>query len=156
IRTPDPILEQEARLQDYKRDAMVSWLAANKINRTVLSGGASPKIGVITAGKSYLDVRQALEDLGLDEARCEALGLRLFKLGCTWPVVPAEVRAFAEGLDLIIVVEEKRSLIETQVREELYGLPSQPHLVGKRDEKGEWLFPVKASLDPNQIGLAIG
>jgi len=156
IRTPDPILEQEARLQDHKRDAMVAWLAANNINRTILSGGAAPKIGIITAGKSYLDVRQALGDLGLDDARCEALGLRLFKLGCTWPVVPAEIHAFAKGLDLIIVVEEKRSLIEVQLREELYGSASQPLCVGKRDENGEWLFPVKASLDPNQIGLAIG
>ena len=122
IRTPDPILEQEARLQDHKRDAMVAWLAANGINRTIFSGGAAPKIGIITAGKSYLDVRQALDDLGLDEARCDELGVRLFKLGCTWPVVPAEIHAFAQGLDLIIVVEEKRSLIEVQVREELYGV----------------------------------
>ena len=78
--------------------------------KTILSGGAAPKIGIITAGKSYLDVRQALDDLGLDAARAESLGVRLFKLGCTWPVVPAEIHAFAEGLDLIIVVEEKRSL----------------------------------------------
>ena len=156
IRTPDPILEQEARLQDHKRDAMVAWLAANKINKTVLSGGAAPKIGIITAGKSYLDVRQALDDLGLDAARCDALGVRLFKLGCTWPVVPAEIHAFAEGLDLIVVVEEKRSLIETQVREELYGSATQPVCVGKKDERGDWLFPVKASLDPNQIAVAVG
>ena len=156
IRTPDPILEQEARLQDHKRDAMVAWLAANQINKTIYSGGASPKIGIITAGKSYLDVRQALDDLGLDAARCETLGVRLFKLGCTWPVVPAEIHAFAEGLDLIIVVEEKRSLIETQVREELYGSPTQPVCVGKRDERNNWLFPVKGALDPNQIAVAVG
>ncbi len=156
IRTPDPILEQEARLQDHKRDAMVAWLAANGINKTITSGGAAPKIGIITAGKSYLDVRQALDDLGLDEKRCEELGVRLFKLGCTWPVVPAEIHAFAEGLERIVVVEEKRSLIEVQVREELYGSATQPILVGKRDEDGEWLFPVKGSLDPNQIGVAIG
>ncbi len=156
IRTPDPILEQEARLQDHKRDAMVAWLAANGINKTILNGGPSPKIGIITAGKSYLDVRQALDDLGLDEKRCDELGVRLFKLGCTWPVVPAEIHAFAEGLDRIIVVEEKRSLIEVQVREELYGSQTQPILIGKRDENGEWLFPVKGSLDPNQIGGAIG
>jgi indolepyruvate ferredoxin oxidoreductase len=156
IRTPDPILEQEARLQDFKRDAMVAWLAANGINKTIFSGGAAPKIGIVTAGKSYLDVRQALDDLGLDEARCDALGVRLFKLGCTWPVVPSEIHAFAEGLDRIIVVEEKRSLIEVQVREELYGSATQPILIGKRDENGEWLFPVKGSLDPNQIGGAIG
>ena len=156
IRTPDPILEQEARLQDHKRDAMVAWLAANQINKTIFSGGAAPKIGIITAGKSYLDVRQALDDLGLDQARCDELGVRLFKLGCTWPIVPAEIHAFADGLDRIIVVEEKRSLIEVQVREELYGSPTQPILIGKRDENGDWLFPVKGALDPNLIGVAIG
>ena len=73
----------------------------------------TPKIGIITAGKSYLDVRQALDDLGIDEARCNELGLRIFKLGCAWPLVPSEMRDFADGLDLIIVVEEKRSLIES-------------------------------------------
>ena len=156
IRTPDGILEQEARLQDHKRDAMVAWLAANKINRTICSGGPNAKIGIITAGKSYLDVRQALDDLGIDEVRCNQIGLRVFKLGCTWPIVPSELHAFAEGLDLIIVVEEKRSLIEVQVREELYGSPTQPVCIGKKDERGEWLFPVKASLDPNNIAIAIG
>ncbi len=142
IRTPDAILEQEARLQDHKRDAVVAWLAANKINRrSSASGGLDAKIGIITAGKSYLDVRQALDDLGIDEARCNALGLRLFKLGCAWPIVPAEMHDFARGLDLIIVVEEKRSLIEVQVREELYGSPTQPVCIGKKDETGALAVP---------------
>ena len=135
---------------------MVAWLAANKINRTIISGGPEPKIGIITAGKSYLDVRQALDDLGIDEARCNALGLRLFKVGCAWPLVPSELREFASGLELIIVVEEKRSLIEVQVREELYGSPNQPVCIGKRDEAGHWLFPVKGALDPNDMAIAIG
>ncbi len=156
IRTPDGILDQEARLHEHKRGAVVAWLAANGLNKTMLSGGGAPKIGIVAAGKSYLDVRQALDDLGLDEARCEALGVRLLKLGCTWPVVPQEIRAFAEGLDLVLVVEEKRSLIETQLREELYGVANPPTLVGKRDEKGEWLFPAKGALDPNQIAIAVG
>ena len=102
IRTPDGVLEQEARLQEHKRDAVVAFVAANKINRTIISGGPEPKIGVITAGKSYLDVRQALDDLGIDETRCNALGLRIFKVGCVWPLVPNEVREFARGLELII------------------------------------------------------
>ena len=156
IRTPDGILEQEARLQEHKRDAVVAWLAANKINRTITSGGPNAKIGIITLGKSYLDVRQALDDLGIDEARCNDLGLRIFKLGCSWPLVPSEVREFARGLDLIIVVEEKRSLVESQVREELYGTANQPTCIGKRDEAGAWLFPVKGALDPNNIAIAIG
>jgi indolepyruvate ferredoxin oxidoreductase len=156
IRTPDGILEQEARLQEHKRDAVVAWLAANNINRVITSGGPNAKIGVITLGKSYLDVRQALDDLSIDEARCNDLGLRIFKLGCSWPLVPSEVRDFARGLDLIIVVEEKRSLVESQLREELYGTSNQPTCIGKRDEAGAWLFPVKGALDPNAIAIAIG
>jgi indolepyruvate ferredoxin oxidoreductase len=156
IRTPDGILDQEARLQEYKRGAMVAWIAANKINRIIASGGADPKIGIITIGKSYLDTRQALDDLGIDEVRCNELGLRLYKLGCAWPIEPAALREFARGLSLIIVVEEKRSLIEVQVREELYGEPNQPTCIGKKDEAGRWLFPVKGALDPNDIAIAIG
>src|SRR5579862_157924 len=114
IRTPDGILAQEARLQEHKRAAAVAWIAANKINRMIASGGPNAKIGIITLGKSYLDVRQALDDLGIDEKRCDEIGLRLFKLAAVWPIVPAELHAFADGLDLIMVIEEKRSLVETQ------------------------------------------
>jgi indolepyruvate ferredoxin oxidoreductase len=156
IRPRDGILEQEQRLQEHKRDAMIAWLKANKLNRIVTSGGPNAKIGIITVGKSYLDVRQAMDDLGLDETRANDLGLRLFKVACTWPLVPEELKDFAQGLDMIVVVEEKRSLIETQVREELYGASHQPVVVGKRDEKGDWLFPVKGALEPNDIAIAIG
>ena len=156
IRPRDGILEMEARLQDYKRDAMIAFLRANPINRMILSGGAKPRVGVITVGKSYLDVRQALEELGIDEVRANALGLRLYKIGCPWPIEPDGLKAFAKDLDLIIVVEEKRSLIEVQVREELYGSAHQPIVVGKKDEAGQWLFPVKGALDPNDIAIAIG
>jgi indolepyruvate ferredoxin oxidoreductase len=156
IRTPDGILEQEARLQEHKRAAVVAWIAANRLNRLIATGGPAAKIGVITLGKSYLDTRQALDDLGIDEARCNALGLRLYKLGCAWPIEPEGLREFARGLSLIIVVEEKRSLIEVQLREELYGAPDQPVCIGKKDEAGRWLFPAKGALDPNDIAIAIG
>src|SRR6202167_6761206 len=156
IRTPDGVLEQEARLQEHKRDAVVAWLAANKINRAITSGGPDPKIGIITAGKSYLDVRQALDDLGIDEARAAEIGLRLYKIACPWPLEPRGLREFARGLSKIIVVEEKRSLIEAQLRDELYGSDSQPVCIGKKDERGEWLFPVTGALDANEIAVAIG
>jgi indolepyruvate ferredoxin oxidoreductase len=156
IRLVDTILGQEARLQDFKRDAMLAFVRANRLNRTIISGGRAPKIGIITVGKSYLDVRQALEDLGLDEVACNNLGLKLYKVGCPWPISRADLAEFAEGLELIIVVEEKRSLIEVQVREELYGTVNQPVCIGKKDERGEWLFPVKGALDPNDIAIAIG
>ena len=156
IRRIDAILAQEGRLHEAKRPAVLAWLAANRINRIVVSGGADARIGVATTGKSYLDVRQALERLGLDEARCEALGLRLYKLGCSWPIEPVGLSEFAAGLSKIIVVEEKRSLIEAQLREELYGSANQPVVVGKRDESGQWLFPAKGALDPSDIAIAIG
>src|SRR5581483_10896980 len=94
IRLNDPILAQEARLHDFKRDAMLAFLRANKINHT------------ITTGKSYLDVRQAFDELGIDELACNQLGIRLYKVGCPWPISRRELAEFAQGLDLIIVVEE--------------------------------------------------
>src|SRR6266404_5148393 len=156
IRLVDGILEMEARLHDYKRDAMLAFVHANKLNRVVISGGRNPKIGIITVGKSYLDVRQAFDELGIDEVKCNDLGIKLVKIGCPWPISRRELKEFAAGLDLIIVVEEKRSLIEVQVREELYGTPNQPACIGKKDEQGNWLFPVKAALDPNEIAICIG
>src|SRR3984893_9917156 len=156
IRLRDSFLGQEARLYDYKRDAMLAFVRANKINRYITSGGRNAKIGIITVGKSYLDVRQALDELELDEVKCNQFGIRIFKVGCPWPVSYPELKEFAAGLDLIIVVEEKRSLIEVQVREELSGSANQPVCIGKKDERGDWLFPVKGALDPTSIAVAVG
>ena len=156
IRVRDPFLEQEARLHDFKRDAMLAYVRANNLNHLVLSGGRNPKVGIITVGKSYLDVREAMEELGLDEVRASDMGLRLYKVACPWPLSQTELLDFARGLDLVLVVEEKRSLIEVQVREELYGTANQPVVVGKKNETGAWLFPVKGALDTNEIAIAIG
>jgi indolepyruvate ferredoxin oxidoreductase len=156
IRLRDTILGQEARLHDYKRDAMLAFVRANKLNKYITSGGRKPKIGVITVGKSYLDVRQALDELDIDEVACNDLGIRLYKIGCPWPISRQDLKEFADGLELIIVVEEKRSLIEVQVREELYGSANQPVCIGKKDEAGNWLFPVKGALDPNEVAICLG
>jgi indolepyruvate ferredoxin oxidoreductase len=156
IRPSDPVLAQEARLQESKRDAVLAFVRANKLNRIVTSGGPNARIGVITLGKSYLDVRQAMDDLGIDEVRANEVGLRVYKVACPWPLEPQGLREFARGLDLIIVVEEKRSLIEVQLREELYGDSHQPVCIGKKDERGDWLFPVKGALDANDVAIAIG
>jgi len=156
IRHEIDFLGQEARLHEYKRAAAVAFVKANKLNQIVMSGGPNARIGIVSVGKSYLDVRQALDDLGIDEVAANRLGIRVFKVACPWPMVPEEILDFARGLETIIVVEEKRSLIEVQVREELYGTGVQPILIGKRDERGDWLFPVKGALDPNEIALAVG
>jgi indolepyruvate ferredoxin oxidoreductase len=156
IRRELDFLEQEKRLHIHKRAAMLAYLRANKLNQTITSGGRQPRIGIITVGKSYLDVRQAFEDLAIDEVRANDLGLRLFKVACPWPIDPSELKTFVDGLDLVMVVEEKRSLIEVQVREELYGAAQQPMVIGKKDENGEWLFPVHGALDPNDVAIALG
>ena len=86
IRLVDGILDMEARLHDYKRDAMLAFVKANKLNRVVISGGRDPKIGIITVGKSYLDVRQAFDELGIDEVKCNDLGIKVYKVACPWPL----------------------------------------------------------------------
>jgi indolepyruvate ferredoxin oxidoreductase len=159
IRLGDSMLPKEARLHDYKRDAILAYARANKLDKIVCSGGAAPKIGIITTGKSYLDVRQAMEELGIDEVAANEIGLRLYKVAMPYPMEVEGLKAFAKGLDLIIVVEEKRSLLEVQVKEELFNykheFPAQ--VIGKRRENDkDWLFPAKGSLDPTHIAIEVG
>ena len=156
IRLGDQALLKEARLHDFKRAAILAFARANKLDRLVMSGGAAPKLGIITCGKSYLDVRQALDELGIDEVRANQFGIRLLKVGMTWPLEPQAILTFAQGLDLILVIEEKRSLIETQVKEQLYDVPDHPRVLGKKDENEHWLFPAKYALDPTDIAIKLG
>ncbi len=147
---------QEAKLHDFKLPAAMAFLRANRLDRIILGGGRKPRLGIATTGKSYLDVLEALDALGIDEVIAADLGLRLYKIGCTWPLDPHGARDFSAGLEKIIVVEEKRSLIEWQLKEALYGMSDAPVVVGKKDEEGGWLFPSKGALDANDIAVAIG
>ncbi|MEQ1649614.1 MAG: indolepyruvate ferredoxin oxidoreductase family protein [Hyphomicrobiaceae bacterium] len=161
IRQQDQAPLKEARLHDYKRDAVIAYARVNKLDKMITSGGANAKVGIITTGKSYLDVRSALEELGIDEVKANALGLRLYKVAMPYPIETQGLEKFAEGLDLIIVVEEKRSLIEVQVKEELYNSavrnPSiHAYVIGKKDEHGNALFPAKGALEPTDIAVAVG
>ncbi|MEM9205913.1 MAG: indolepyruvate ferredoxin oxidoreductase family protein [Pseudomonadota bacterium] len=156
IRPGDVPLAMEARLHDYKRFAVAAFARANGLDKTIFRGGSSPRIGIATTGKSYLDVRQALDSLGIDEVRAADLGIKLLKVAMPWPLEPSGIERFADGLDLIIVVEEKRSLIETQIKEILYGRANAPVVIGKKDERGQTLFQSKAALDANDVAVAIG
>ncbi|MBL8564231.1 MAG: indolepyruvate ferredoxin oxidoreductase family protein [Hyphomicrobiaceae bacterium] len=155
IRLNDPPLAKEQRLHEWKRAAIHAFARANTLDRIVFSGGGEARIGIVTTGKSYADTRAALDMLGLDEQRCGDLGVRLYKVAMTWPLEPEGLRRFAEGLDLVVVVEEKRALIETQVKEQLYELERRPRVVGKKDEAGAWLLPATGALDPLTIAIAI-
>ncbi len=155
IRWPDAPLEQEARLHTWKLEAAKAFARANSLDQVVMDS-PDAKLGIATCGKSYMDVRQALAYLGIDDAEAARLGLRIYKVGMTWPLEPTGAVKFAEGLQKIIVVEEKRALIETQLKETLYGRAAAPEVIGKRDELGKILFQSNAALDPNEIAIAIG
>jgi indolepyruvate ferredoxin oxidoreductase len=149
-------LEQELRLHKYKLAAAVAYARANQLDRTVFDGPGR-RFGIVTCGKSYLDVRQALEDLGFDEAALRRLGVALYKVGLTWPLEPQGARRFAEGLEEVLVIEEKRSLIEMQLKDQLYALPDgkRPRVIGKFDEAGQWILPSADELSPTMIARAI-
>jgi indolepyruvate ferredoxin oxidoreductase len=155
-RWPDWPLEQELRLQGHKVYAALAFAAANRLDRVIIDS-PRPRLGIITTGKSYLDVRQALDDLGIDERMARDIGLRLYKVGMPWPLEEDGVRAFARGLEEVLVVEEKRPIIETQMESQLYNWDPQvrPRVVGKFDEQGNWLLPSAGELAAAQIAQVI-
>jgi indolepyruvate ferredoxin oxidoreductase len=156
IRWPDPPLEQEKRLHKYKLYAALAFARANKLDQVVIDGPRR-RFGIVTAGKSYLDVRQALDDLGIDDALAAEIGLTLYKVAMTWPLEREGVRHFAEGLEEILVVEEKRAVIENQLKEQLYNWREdvRPRVIGKFDENREWILPSIDELTPARIARVI-
>ena len=136
IRWPDVWREKDTRMQRYKGFAAMAFARANSIDRLVFDS-PNPKFGIVTTGKSYQDVRQALYELGITREVAKDIGLRLYKVGMPWPLEPQGIRAFCEGLDEVLVVEEKREMIEHQLRWQLYNWKEsvRPIVVGKHDEK---------------------
>jgi indolepyruvate ferredoxin oxidoreductase len=156
IRWPDPPNDQEFRLQRYKLNAALAFARANQMNRTVIDSRA-PQLGIVTTGKAHLDVLQALEDLGISRRRAGEIGIKLFKVGMSWPLEPDGIRAFAEGLPEIIVVEEKRGVVESQLKEQLYNWQARlrPLIIGKQDEHDEWILPPTGELTPARIARVL-
>ena len=148
--------DQDYRLQRAKGFAAQEFVRANKIDRSIWKDSNS-KMGIITAGKSYNDVREALRWLGIDEDKAKDLGLCIYKVGMPWPLEPHGIREFCEGLDTVLVVEEKRELIEHQVKWQLYNWKEnvRPLVVGKQDEFGAWLLPAENDLPIQTIVEAI-
>jgi indolepyruvate ferredoxin oxidoreductase len=154
LRWPDTPLDQERRLHGPKMDAVRAFARANRVDRTVIDG-PNARLGIVATGKAYLDVRQALADLGIDDARARQLGIRLYKVGLAWPLEPAGALAFADGLADILVVEEKRPVVEDQLVKLLYALPARPRVAGKRDDDGAALIPTDGELTPAIVAHAI-
>ncbi|WP_116380191.1 indolepyruvate ferredoxin oxidoreductase family protein [Cupriavidus taiwanensis] len=169
IRWPDDPLAAEARMMEFKWPAALAYVRSNRLNRNVVEG-PSDRLGIIASGKAYSDTRQALLDLGLDDAACRALGIRVHKVSVVWPLESLSVREFAHGLREVLVVEEKRPLIEQQLKDELYHYPpaARPAVFGKYHHTdgvgGEWSHPrpaedwllrAKADLSPALVAKAI-
>ncbi len=156
IRWPDPPNDQEYRLQNFKLRAALAFARANRLNGPVIDSAKS-HLGIVTTGKAHLDVLQALEDLGIDRQRASEIGIKVFKVGMSWPLEPEGIREFAEGLDEIIVVEEKRPVIESQLKEQLYNWQSRlrPLIIGKLDENDDWLLPSTGELTPARIARVL-
>ncbi len=170
IRWPDAPLAQEERLFDTKWYAALAYIRANRLNYNAIES-KQDRFGMIASGKAYNDTRQALMDLGLDDTACQQLGIRLHKVGVVWPLEAQLTREFATGLQEILVIEEKRQVIEYQLKEELYNWRAdvRPNIVGKFGDAGqhgggEWSMPnpsantllrANADLSPALIAKAI-
>ncbi len=156
IRWPDDWLGQERRVVTQKIPAALAYWRANRLDK-VMMGRPDARFGIVTVGKSYLDVRQALDELGLDEAEAERLGLAIYKVGLVWPLETEGATAFCAGKRDILVVEEKRPLIEQQLKDALFNAPAdrRPVVVGKTDERGQPLLKSDGELTPTEIAKAI-
>jgi len=156
IRWPDTPLQQEKRLHGPRMEAVAAFQRANPIDRLIFDPKPA-RFGILASGKAYLDVRQALDDLGLDQRACERLGIRLYKVGLTWPLEASGAKRFAAGLSEVLVVEEKRGFIEDQLMRILYNLEAsqRPRIAGKTDETGAPLLPSQGEIDPTMVARAI-
>jgi len=156
IRWPDSPQEQERRLHNFKLPAALAFARSNRLDRVAI-GGPRRRLGIVTTGKSYLDVRQALDELGISEKRAIELGLSVYKVGMVWPLEPESIAAFAAGLEELLIVEEKRPLIEGQVKDILYNMPAdrRPRIFGKRDGENRIVLPAHDDLTAIQIARAI-
>ena len=155
IRLVDHWVAQEERIMRYKRQAAEAFARANRMDKRVW-GKPGAKIGFVAAGKNWLDLQHALGLLGIDAGRAEALGLTTYKVAMTWPLDVESYREWAEGLDLIVVLEEKRKLLEVQVKEFIFNDRHGRRVYGEFGRNGEYLFPSWGSIDPVDAARKIG
>ncbi len=163
LRWPEQTFPQlEERLARYKVPAALAYAHANRLNANVFGrddvaeGGDPARLAIVSTGKSWLDVMQALADLGIDDSTARAIGLKVMKVSMPWPLEPRALRAFCEGSAEVLVIEEKRALIEGQLKEMLYAAGVHLPVLGKRDERGAALVPEWGELSPALCARLIG
>ena len=156
LRWPDDRFQQDLRLQDYKGYAAIAFARANKVNRITMDS-PNARFGIMASGKSYEDVRQALRELGITEEVAAKIGLRLYKIGMPWPLEPEGVRNFAVGLEEIFIIEERREIVENQVKQELFNWRDdvRPRIVGKMDEHDKRFLTFAAELSVASLACSL-
>lgn len=161
IRGFDMALPQEERLYHHKLDAAMAYARVNGLN-SIRGDGPGAVVGIIAAGKAWQDVLQALAGLGLSEMSAATSGVRLLKIGMVWPLDPVIVKEFSRGLKTIVVVEEKRPMLEEQLRSILYGSADAPAIVGKHAAgpefdplRGERVFSNAAEIAPAVVAQVL-
>ena len=154
---PAAPLEQERLLNRYRIYAARAFAYSNRLNQVMLDT-VNPRLGIVTSGKSYLDVMEAMNDLGIDAETASEIGIRILKVGMSWPLEPISTHEFARGLKEILVIEEKRSILEDQITGQLYNWPvaARPVVVGEFDEDGKDLVTNLGELTPAMVARAIG
>src|ERR1700734_1534600 len=156
LRWPDDRYDQDRRLQDYKGFAAIAFARANKVNRITMDS-PNARYGIMASGKSYEDIRQALRELGVTPEVAAKIGLRLYKIGMPWPLEPQGVREFAVGLEEIFIIEERREIVENQVKQELFNWRDdvRPRIVGKMDEHDKRFLPFAEELSVASLASSL-
>ncbi|TNE56591.1 MAG: indolepyruvate ferredoxin oxidoreductase family protein [Alphaproteobacteria bacterium] len=156
LRWPQERWDLETLQQQLRLDAARAFARANKIDKVVMTA-ERPRIGIITTGKAYQDVLHALKELRIEKADAERIGLTIYKVGMSWPLEPTGIREFAKGLKEIIVIEEKRSIVERQVKDILYHEPEgqRPLVIGKKDERDQEKLSPLGELNPRKVASLI-
>src|SRR3569623_304290 len=156
IRWPDDRWSQDHRVQTYKAYAAIEFGSVNGVDRLIIDA-KRPRFGIVASGKAYEDVREALQQLGIDQETGEAIGLRLFKVGMPWPLAPHGIRAFSEGLEEVLIIEERREIIENQIKQHLFNWKTdvRPRIVGKFDEQDRPYLPLDRELSESLVAQAI-
>jgi indolepyruvate ferredoxin oxidoreductase len=156
IRWYDPPVEQERRLIQLKLPAATAYARANGLDRFTINP-AKRRVAIISTGKSWMDTMQALSDLGITKQRAEQMGIAVYKVSLVWPMDTQAIMRMAEDVEELLIVEEKRGVMEEQIRHALYHMPAdkRPRVVGKTDETGAPLLPEHYELSTSQIADVI-
>lgn len=156
LRWPDPPLVQDERLQERKGYAAVAFARANRVDLTIFDAPRA-RLGIVASGKAYEDVRQALAELGLGPGEQQRIGLRLYKVRMPWPLEPEGIRRFSEGLDEVLIIEERREIIENQIKQQLFNWRAdvRPRIVGKFDEADRPFLTHSSALTTAKVATAI-